>query len=45
MAIHLTDSPSRQSILWQDTLLKVSQSVLQQRTVDDLLQVLQGASF
>lgn len=45
MAIHLTDSPSRQSILWQDTLLKVSQSLLQQRTVEELLHVLQGASF
>lgn len=45
MAIRLTDSPSRQSILWQDTLLKLSQTLLQQRTVEDLLRVLHGASF
>lgn len=45
MAIRLTDFPSRQSILWQDTLLKVSQSLLQQRAVEALLRVLQGASF
>ncbi|RLM20108.1 hypothetical protein BIY29_15770 [Brenneria alni] len=45
MAIRLTDSPSRLSILWQDALLKVSQTLLQQRSVDSLLQVLDGLSF
>ncbi|WJV56684.1 formate hydrogenlyase transcriptional activator FlhA [Pectobacteriaceae bacterium CE90] len=45
MATRLTDSPSRLSILWQDALLKVSQALLQQRSIDALLQVLDGLSF
>ncbi|CPR21413.1 formate hydrogenlyase transcriptional activator FlhA [Brenneria goodwinii] len=45
MAIRLTDFPSRLSILWQDTLLKVSQTLLQQRSIDSLLQVLDSLSF
>ncbi|MEE3664606.1 formate hydrogenlyase transcriptional activator FlhA [Brenneria sp. g21c3] len=45
MAIRLTDFPSRLSILWQDTLLKVSQTLLQQRSIDTLLQVLDSLSF
>ncbi|MBJ7220268.1 MULTISPECIES: sigma 54-interacting transcriptional regulator [unclassified Brenneria] len=45
MAIRLTGSPSRLSILWQDSLLKVSQTLLQQRSIDALLQVLDSLSF
>ncbi|MEC5344515.1 formate hydrogenlyase transcriptional activator FlhA [Brenneria populi] len=45
MAIRLTDSPSRLSILWQDTLLKASQTLLQQRSIDTLLHVLDSLSF
>ncbi|WP_409307369.1 formate hydrogenlyase transcriptional activator FlhA [Pectobacterium sp. B1J-3] len=45
MAIRLTDSPSRLSILWQDALLKVSQTLLQQRSIEALLQVLDNLSF
>ncbi|MCG8709111.1 formate hydrogenlyase transcriptional activator FlhA [Brenneria sp. 4F2] len=45
MAIRLTDSPSRLSILWQDTLLKVSQRLLRQRSIDGLLKVLDSLSF
>ncbi|MBX9447892.1 formate hydrogenlyase transcriptional activator FlhA [Dickeya chrysanthemi] len=45
MATRLTDSPSRLSILWQDALLKISQSLLQQRTIPDLLQALDSVSF
>ncbi|MCL2894460.1 formate hydrogenlyase transcriptional activator FlhA [Brenneria tiliae] len=45
MAIQLTDSPSRLSILWQDALLKVSQTLLQQRSIDAVLQVLDSLSF
>ncbi|MCV9878125.1 formate hydrogenlyase transcriptional activator FlhA [Brenneria izbisi] len=45
MVIRLTDSPSRLSILWQDALLKVSQTLLQQRSVEALLQVLDSLSF
>lgn len=45
MAIRLTDSPSRLSILWQDALLKVSQTLLLQRSIEALLQVLDSLSF
>ncbi|ANE76786.1 formate hydrogenlyase transcriptional activator FlhA [Dickeya solani] len=45
MATRLTDTPSRLSILWQDALLKISQSLLQQRTIPDLLRALDGVSF
>ncbi|ATZ93927.1 formate hydrogenlyase transcriptional activator FlhA [Dickeya fangzhongdai] len=45
MATRLTDSPSRLSILWQDALLKISQSLLQQRSIPDLLRALDGVSF
>ncbi|WP_051124076.1 MULTISPECIES: sigma 54-interacting transcriptional regulator [Dickeya] len=45
MATRLTDSPSRLSILWQDALLKISQTLLQQRSLPDLLLALDGMSF
>ncbi|PWC24203.1 MULTISPECIES: formate hydrogenlyase transcriptional activator FlhA [Brenneria] len=45
MAMRLSDSPSRLSILWQDTLLKISQTLLQQRSIDAVLQALDSLSF
>ncbi|MFC3396132.1 formate hydrogenlyase transcriptional activator FlhA [Brenneria rubrifaciens] len=45
MVIQRTDLPSRLSILWQDALLKVSQTLLKQRSIEALLEVLDSLSF
>ncbi|ACS85068.1 formate hydrogenlyase transcriptional activator FlhA [Musicola paradisiaca] len=45
MATRLTGSPSCLSIMWQDALLKVSQTLLRQRSIEGVLQALDGLSF